>query len=237
MICISRRGLFPLSQKNVEEYPSFFEELEGLSDFSSVFSIVRKHLRIAEKKGYDPRAVIDSLRPHTKTIWMNLPPDEKKRFLKHAFRYWEIIRSRIPPSSEELVSKLKSSGQLKILTGRLIDIIPGEEKMEIKYAERLTSSEKSVSADFVINCIGPCQDNEKIDQPLIKNQLRKKLIQCDPVHLGINARPAGNVIKEDGTPSNIIFTIGLPLKGIVWESLAAPEIRVEAEEMAKVIVK
>ncbi|MEJ2103993.1 MAG: FAD/NAD(P)-binding protein [Ignavibacteriaceae bacterium] len=227
LICISRRGLLPLSQKKVEAYPSFFNELKGLNDILLVFSVVKKHIRIAEMKGIDPRAVIDSLRPHTQTIWRNLPTAEKQRFLRHVFRYWEIIRSRIPPESDELVNKLRSSGQMEVLTGRITEIIP-DKKMEIKYAERGTSNQKSVSVDFVINCIGPCQDYERIDQPLIKKLLSRRLIQCDPVHLGINALPEGNVIQEDGNPSNIIFTIGLPLKGIVWESLAAPEIRAEA---------
>ncbi len=108
MITISRRGIFPLSQKKVEPYPSFFDdELKDESDFLSIFKIVRKHFRKAEQMGLDPRAVIDSLRPHTKAIWMKMPTEEKKRFLRHAFRYWEIIRSRIPPGSEEIIRKVK----------------------------------------------------------------------------------------------------------------------------------
>ena len=236
MISISRRGIFPLMQKKVDPYPSFFEELKGLSDFPAVFSIVRKHLRIAGEKGLDPRAVIDSLRPHTKTIWMTLTPEEKKRFLRHAFRYWEVIRSRIPPASDEIIRQLRSSGQMEVITGRLTAIIPSENKMVIKYITRENSEEESVSADFVINCIGPCQDYEQIDQPLIKNLLSSGLISCDPAHLGINALPDCSVIQNDGKPSEILYTIGLTLKGIVWESLAAPEIRVEAEELAKILI-
>lgn len=71
---------------------------------------------------------------------------------------------------------------------------------------------------------------------MIKNLISSKLIQCDPVHLGINALPEGHVIQEDGTQSDIIYTIGLPLKGIVWELLAFPEIRAEAEELSKMLL-
>lgn len=236
LITLSRHGVLPLSQKNVEPYPSFYNELQGLSSMLSVFQIVRKHLGIANEKGIDPRAVIDSLRPHTKAIWMQLPIEEKRRFLRHVFRYWEIIRSRIPPVSEEIIHKLLSSGQLEILTGRITDILPIEHRMEIQYLERGTETEKMVSADSVVNCIGPDQDYERIDQTLIKNLINSRLIHCDPAHLGIDATPEGSVIKEDGTPSDILYTIGLPLKGIVWESLAAPEIRAEAEELAKILL-
>lgn len=236
MITISRRGIFPMAQKKVEPYPSFYDELEGLSDIPAVFHIVRKHLRIANEKGLDPRSVIDSLRPYTKSIWMALRPDEKIRFLRHVFRYWEIIRSRVPPASDEIIARLRSSGQLGVLTGRITDIIPAKNNLEVIYIERGITNEKSVHANIVINCIGPCQDYEQIDQRLIKNLLKKKLIHCDPAHLGINALPDCSVIRNDGTPSDKLYTIGLPLKGIVWESLAAPEIRVEAEELSKILL-
>jgi uncharacterized NAD(P)/FAD-binding protein YdhS len=237
MISISRKGLFPLVQKKTEPYPSFYDELKDLKDIPSVFHIVRKHIRNAEEKGFDSRSVIDSLRPHTKTVWMNLLPEEKKRFLRHVFRYWEIIRSRIPPASEKIMNELKLSGQMKVVTGRITDIIPNDHTMEMLYTERGTGKEKSVQTDWVINCIGPCQDYEKIDSTFIKTIISSGLIHCDPAHLGINALPEGPVINADGKPSDILFTIGLPLKGIVWESLAAPEIRAEAEMMSESLLR
>ncbi|MFZ0389760.1 MAG: FAD/NAD(P)-binding protein, partial [Calditrichia bacterium] len=116
MIAISRRGVLPFSQAKLEPYPSFFEEeLQGQTRISNVFRSVRKHIRIAAEKGLDPRAVIDSLRSHTPALWMQLPPAEKRRFLRHVFRYWEILRSRIPPQSEKIIKELKTTGQLRIL--------------------------------------------------------------------------------------------------------------------------
>lgn len=236
MVTISRHGIFPLVQKKVEPYPSFYEEIIGHSSILSIFQIIRKHLKMADEKGMDPRAVIDSLRPHTKAIWMQLPVEEKRKFLRHVFRYWEIIRSRIPPASDEIIREMRLSGQLKILTGRITDIVPTENQIKIEYIERGTDIEKNELADFIVNCIGPNQDYEQIDQTLIKNLLKSKMIHCDPVHLGINALPDCRVIKDDGTASNILYTIGLPLKGIVWESLAAPEIRIQAEELSRILL-
>lgn len=233
MVGISRRGFLPLSQKKVDPYPSFFDELEGQSRMLPIFQIVKKHLQIASQKGVDSRAVIDSLRPHTPAIWMQLLPAEKKRFLRHVFRYWEIIRSRIPPESERIISELQSSGQLKILTGRITDIVPTENGLTMQYVTRDSTAEKTESADMMINCVGPNLDYDQRDERLIKNLIRKKLIHADPAHLGINALTDGAVLREDGTPSDILFTIGLTLKGIVWEALATPEIRVQAENLAR----
>jgi uncharacterized NAD(P)/FAD-binding protein YdhS len=237
MISISRRGLFPLVQKSYEPYPSFYDELLGHSDISSVLRIVRKHIRIAEENGSDPRSVIDSLRPHTKAIWMQLLPEEKKRFFRHVFRYWEIIRSRIPPASDETINKMKLSGQLIVLSGRITDIVPSDNKIEVVYTERGTGEEKAVEANLVINCIGPCQDYEQIESKFIKNLISRKLIHSDPAHLGINALPDGSILNADGKPSDTFYTLGSPLKGVLWESIAAPEITVQAEELAKVLLE
>ena len=236
MTAISRRGLLPLSQKKVDAYPGFFEELRGQTRLLSIFQIVRKHMREAIETGYDIRSVIDSLRPYTINIWMQLPVDEKRRFLRHAFRYWEIIRSRIPPESMRIIYKMQSSGQFKTVTGRIIDLIQDENTVRMQYRKRGSQIEKTVSGNIVINCMGPNQDYATIDEPLIQNLVRKKIIQPDPAHLGINALPDGTVIQDKGHLSENIFTIGLTLKGIVWEALAAPEIRVQAEKLAHKIL-
>ena len=233
ILTISRRGLLPLSQKRVESYPSFYEELRGEKRLLPVFQTVRRHLETAGRKGLDPRAVIDSLRPHTSLIWMNFPDDEKRRFLRHLFRYWEIIRSRIPPESEKIIHQLQKSGQMKLLSGSIVDFVANRNKIEMTYLTRDSKNLKRESADLVINCVGPDLDYEHREEALVKNLLKKKLIHCDSVHLGINARPDGAVIQTDGTASDILYTIGLTLKGIVWEALAAPEIRVQAENLAR----
>jgi uncharacterized NAD(P)/FAD-binding protein YdhS len=236
LTAISRHGILPMSQKKCQPYPSFYNELERLSTISAVTRVIRKHIRIAEGNGLDPRAVIDSLRPDTISIWKNFPVEERKRFLRHLFRYWEIIRSRIPPRSEEIINELRSSGRLKIIAGRITGIKPSGNSLRVNYNELHTAGEKTEEAELVINCMGPCSDYEQVDQELIKNLLSRKIIKCDPVRLGINATPDGSVIMEDGTSSEIIYGIGPVLRGILWETIAAPEIRVQAEKLVKKLV-
>jgi uncharacterized NAD(P)/FAD-binding protein YdhS len=233
---ISRRGLLPLAQKKVKPYPSFFAELCNETETLSVFKIVRKHLQIAVERGYDIRSVIDALRPHTSELWMQLPAAEKQRFLRHVFRYWEIIRSRIPPESMRIINEMRATGQFDVLAGRITNFVSEKNKINMHYRMRGSQQEKNVTCNWVINCIGPNLDYDTIDEPLIQNLIRKKLIQSDPAHLGINALPDGSVIQEDGTTSNTLYTIGPTLKGVVWESIATPEIRVQAENLAEKIV-
>ncbi|MFZ0391128.1 MAG: FAD-dependent oxidoreductase, partial [Calditrichia bacterium] len=120
---------------------------------------------------------------------------------------------------------------------RIVDVVPETDCVRIIYQPRGSGEETRLRADWLINCMGPDQDYEKIEQPLIKNLIQSKAIHCDPAHLGINALPDGRIIQEDGTPSEVFFTLGLPLKGMVWEALAAPEIRVQAENLAEMLLK
>lgn len=236
MIAISRHGYLPMVQKRLEPYPPFFDELNGQSTISSVVHIVRKHIKAAAEKGLDPRSVIDSLRPFTTAIWTQLAPGERKIFVEHFARYWEVIRSRMPPASEKIINELISSGQLHIITGRIIDLIPTDNSIEVVYRDLKTKSEKTEPVNLLLNCIGPSVNYEEIDSTLIKNLLSGKVIHCDPLHLGINAMPDGSVIKDDGTPSEIIYTLGATLRGILWETQAAPEIRVQAEKLSQLLL-
>jgi uncharacterized NAD(P)/FAD-binding protein YdhS len=182
--------------------------------------------------GMDGRAVIDSLRPDTQTIWMGLPEVQKRRFQRHLFRYWEIIRSRIPPESDAVIAAMRASGQLGIVAGRIRDLVETETAIEVHYVPRGGADGEVQAAALVINCIGPESDYRRIDHPLIRNLMRKGLIRPGPADLGIDARPDGAIVGHDATASNLLFTLGSTMKGVLWEVLAVPEIRVQAERLA-----
>jgi uncharacterized NAD(P)/FAD-binding protein YdhS len=236
IVAISRRGLLPLVHTTFESYPSFFAEIKNSKHMLEILRVVRRHLDRAEAMGIDVRAVIDSLRPDTLSLWLGLPPDEKRRFLRHLFRYWEIIRSRIPPESEEIIETMQASGQLEIAAGRLRDLVDTGETMEVYYARNGGSREEIVRAALVINCIGPESDYGRIDHPLVKNLIGRGLIRPGPAQLGIDALPNGAVIGRDGAASGCLYTLGSTMKGVLWEVLAVPEIRVQAERLSTLLL-
>ena len=65
--------------------------------------------------------------------------------------------------------------------------------------------------------------------PLVQQLLKNQIIAPDLLNYGINA-------QKDGQISQNIYTIGPPLKGILWESTAVPEIRVQAHDLASKII-
>jgi len=236
LTALSRRGLLPLAHRRHEPYPSFFAEIRGSTSLLHVFRTVRQHLDRATRMRLEQQAVIDSLRSDTQAIWSGFPEAEKCRFLRHVFRYWERIRSRIPPESEEVIEKLRATGQLRIVAGRVHDLVDTGIGIEVHYTPRRRSTHEVVTAALVINCIGPELNYEMIDNALVQNLMRRGLICPGTAHLGIATRASGAIVSQAGDASDVLFTIGSPMRGLFWEMVAVPEIRVQAEKLARLLL-
>jgi uncharacterized NAD(P)/FAD-binding protein YdhS len=186
--------------------------------------------------GIDERAVIDSLRPDTQTLWLGIPTAEKRRFLRHLFRYWEIIRSRIPPESEAVIATMRDSGQFNVIAGRIRDFVETEAALEVHYIPRGRTTDEVEKAVLVINCIGPESNYSKVDHPLVRNLMERGVIRPGPANLGIDALPNGAIIGRDGAPSDVLYTLGSTMRGVLWEVIAVPDIRVQAERLAHLLI-
>lgn len=226
---LSTRGLLPATHRLGYAYQSFYDELRDLRRITDILKLVRRHAEKAQTNGSDWRAVIDSLRPHTQEIWTNLPREEKEYFRLHLSRYWDVARHRMPPEAAEKMGTMRLSGQLAIVKGRIRDI-KANGGFDIRYFS--DGADKQVCADVLVNCIGSESNYEKIDVRLVRNLLGHGLIQPDRLRLGLNATPDGHIIGLDDRPSNVIYTLGTALKGILWESTAIPEIRTQARQLA-----
>ena len=232
---ISTRGLLPAVHKLGFTYPPFHDEIVGKTRVTDISRTVREHIRRAHSDGSDWRAVIDSLRPVTQQIWLDLPLAEKKYFMQHLSRYWNVARHRMPPAAAEAIDELRGTGQLQILKGRL-ERIAWENGVGFDVRYTTVGLEQYVHADTIINCIGSESRFDQIDSPLVRNLLERGLIRTDSLRFGLDATPDGRLIAADGEPSDMLYTLGTALKGILWESTAIPEIRSQARDLARKLI-
>ncbi|MEQ1921970.1 MAG: FAD/NAD(P)-binding protein [Pyrinomonadaceae bacterium] len=227
---ISTRGLLPAPHELGHTYPAFADELKPMTRITDLLKAVRRHIKAAESDGSNWRAVIDSLRPATQELWMNLPPAEKRYFKQHLSRYWNVARHRMPAEVSAILVEMQANGRLEILKGRLTDITHDGARFTVKYTT--TDTSHSVEADALVNCIGSESSFSKIDSQFVRNLIARKHIRNDELNLGIDATPDGQVIGKTGGPSRVVYTLGTALKGILWESTAIPEIRTQACTLA-----
>ena len=232
---LSRRGKLPALHGPAPAWPS--EWTASLpSDVRSIFREVRRQIALATEAGADWRSVIDSLRHATPKIWQSLVPGEKRRFVRHVRPYWEIARHRIPVATHAVLEQLMRENRMVLLSGRVGQAVEREDCVEVTYLDRDTGETKALQVDRVINCTGPGTVS-RVQDELLGCLLDQNLARLDCLGLGIETGTYGAVIAAAGETSKTIFAIGPVRKASLWESTAVPEIRVQAKELAGVIVE
>jgi glyoxylase-like metal-dependent hydrolase (beta-lactamase superfamily II) len=66
--------------------------------------------------------------------------------------------------------------------------------------------------------------------------MRQKLARPDSLFLGLDVSPDGALIDVHGAASDLLYAIGPVRKGTLWETIAVPELRVQASELSKLLV-
>lgn len=229
---ISRRGLRPQVHALGAPYASFIERGGLPSTVRVALRRVRAEVKKAAAAGIGWRAVIDSLRPHTQAIWQGFSPEEKSRFMRHARPYWEVHRHRLAPGIAAVIDEQAARGRLSFHAGRLETMTDTPAGAEVTFRQRGSEQRITLTVSRVINCTGPRTDYSKYQHPLLINLLARGLIDHDPLALGVAALPSGEVLRYRGGPTGWLFTLGAPLKGVLWECTAVPEIRAQAQQLA-----
>lgn len=232
---LSRQGVRPKVHRVAPEVPFPFVPEE----FRTVRRAVRRlrtELEAAARRGADWRTVIDGLRPFSQRIWQAWTWDERARFLRHARALWEAHRHRFAPGTLEHIERRVAAGKLKFYAGRLQVLERDAAGITALFRRRGTIQHVELRVARVINCTDSRTDYSKYQHPLFIHLLARGLIDHDPLALGINALPTGEVLRYRGAPLGWLYTLGTPLKGVLWETVGLEEIRGQAAVIAERIV-
>ncbi|MFZ4444670.1 MAG: FAD/NAD(P)-binding protein, partial [Planktothrix agardhii] len=234
---VSRRGLFPQRHQATKSYPSFLTPATAPTTARSLLHRVRAEIKSAVSRGYDWRAVIDSLRPITQQLWQKLSRVEQRRFLLHVAPYWDVHRHRIAQQVANTVAELLESGQLTITAGRIKDYQVVPDGVEVTVRQRKTQTNTVFKVSRVVSCTGITADYAKFDHPLISSLRSQGLIHPNSIGLGLDAADNGALLSADGEISHLFYTLGTPRKGNLWETIAVPEIRGQAQNLAETLLQ
>ena len=231
---ISRNGLLPgLHVKQIKH----IEYAGGKSNYAlrEIFSLIREEIKLADKEGVSWQNIIDGLRPYNQKLWMQFSEEDKRAFVKKFSPAWNVSRHRMAGAIHQKIEAWRKKEEFVLAKGGLQNLAQEEGRVRVE----LNAKHKEHSVfyvDKVINCSGPQSDYEKVEIPLIKSLVNKGIISSDPLRLGINATPEGAIIDRKNNVSASLFTLGPPLRGILWETIAMPEIRVQAKKLAEMLL-
>lgn len=230
---VSRRGLLPQLHRAAAPHALSFNPLELPPQLRPLLRQLRAEAAACEARGGDWRAVVDALRPYTQKLWQRLPAAEQQRFLRHLRPYWEVHRHRAAPRIVESVYELLRSGQLQLLAGRLLGFEQREQEVEVSIRPRLGGAALKLQVQRVVNCTGPESNYRRLNHPLIVNLRERGLIQPDRLGLGLLSDAHGALLDHEGQASSWLHTLGPARKGQLWETTAVPEIRIQAQALAR----
>ncbi|MFM2156581.1 MAG: hypothetical protein RL516_1330 [Bacteroidota bacterium] len=235
IIVVSKHGAIPMAHPVVRVSVPHPEKAPA-SDIHEIYSDLKSRIRSAIDHTEWHEPVLEAVRPFTQKIWQELSIEQKNRFLRHINHRWSKLRHRLPHEMFDLIQSLIDSKQIELYAGKLLDVHENMDDLTIRFFDKSSETEISVNAQRIINCIGPEGDFDKVDNPLLRNMLSHGLISKDPLSLGFNATGDGRIIDKSGNVLDNLLTIGSGLRGILWESTAIPEIRVQAHEMANKVL-
>ncbi len=195
-----------------------------------------RQIRDKIAQGHDWRSVLDGLRPHSQAIWQGMSNVEKRRFLRHVRPYWENHRHRIAPVIGEQILRLINEERLVILAGRLQSYQVQDEQVIVTYRPRKNNQVKTLEVDRVLNCSGSGSDFRHRREALSINLINQGLLVPNHLGLGVEALSDGHLLDKTGASIDGLYTLGPPLKGLLWETTAVPEIRLQAEKLASTIL-
>ncbi|TDQ45869.1 FAD/NAD(P)-binding protein [Actinorugispora endophytica] len=221
----SRTGLLPHAHRPpLATPPGLVDLASGQNGPLPLRGLVRRLRAAVDAYPGDWRHVVDSLRPHTQTLWQGLSPDEQRCFLERLSRRWENARHRMAPETATRVTLLRATGRLRTHGGGVRGVVPAGSAL------RATLGDGSVvEVDAVLDCTGSAPGRA----PLVARLLADGLARPDHLGLGVHTCPRGALVTPSGRVSRRLFALGPPRRGQLYETTAIPEIRDQAEQLAQ----
>ncbi|MCW2867005.1 MAG: hypothetical protein JWR20_1193, partial [Marmoricola sp.] len=200
-----------------------------VTDLPGLRRTVTAHVERTREATGDWRPAVDGLRPVTAQLWQGLDEGDRRAFLEHDARDWEVHRHRMPPATARRLDELLGTGGLVRHRGTVTAVRGCPQGLAVDLSDGTT-----LRVAGVVGCTGPV--GELAASPLLHALARTGLVRPGPSGLGIDTRDDGRITGV--LPSTMPFhALGALRRGNLWETTAMPEIREQAYDVARAVVR
>ena len=200
-----------------------------IASLAELRAALRTHVERTVCETGDWRPAMDGLRPVTAQLWQGLAEEDRRTFLAEDARTWDVHRHRMPPVTAGRLKAVSDAGRLVRHRGTVLEATRVRDGVEVTLSDgtRLTVA-------GVVNCTGPVGTLAK--DPLLVALGRTGLVRPGPAGMGIDTADDGRVIGV--LPASMpFFALGTLRRGNLWETTAMPEIREQAYDVARAVVR
>lgn len=223
---MSRHGLVPAPHFTE---PTEAVPLEKANFIGTLREIVATFTSLLKEYRWD--AVIDSIRPHIPRIWSGFTQRERDVFIRHFRHRWDISRHRMAPEIAERIRAWQAEGRLEIIGGTCTSVVVSPDSRKIQVEIHTKSGTTKTEVDTLCNCTGFRALSDSDYNGLLSNLVRNGYVALDASKTGVMPSPALSLVLQPG-----LFVLGALLRAVRWESIAVPELRQQAAEVAGILL-
>lgn len=228
---LSRHALLPLAH-TAHAVAAFDADALQSMTLRQRMRCLRDAARHAKTAGLPWQAVMESARPLVQKLWCTLSHDDQRRFLRHVVRYWDVHRHRIAAQVHAQLDALQASGQMQLHRGRLDTVAREGRRIRVTMLMRDRRAQQ-LDVDRVVNATGVEMRAQLMRNPLLSDLLGKGHARPGPHGIGIDTASDGDLVNAEGEVLPRVIVVGSLRIGRLWESIAVPELRGQAESAAK----
>lgn len=193
---------------------------------------LRAAMREAAATGVPWQDVMDRVRPQVRALWGSLDDADRRRFLRHVVRAWDVHRHRIAPAVHARLQALRDSGQLRVHRGRLQRVVATGTRYRVE-AGAPQGGLQAWECDVVVNAVGLQVQATRMGHPLLDAMLARGDVRPGPQGIGLDTDADAALLRADGSAHARLHAIGSLRIGTLWETIAVPELRQDAQALAK----
>jgi uncharacterized NAD(P)/FAD-binding protein YdhS len=194
-------------------------------------SLVSQHCAALRERGDDPAIIVDKLRSSTQRIWRGLSVPERRAFVEQDAARWNVHRHRVAPEIHAVLSEAQHAGRLRVHATGIEKLEAADDRILVHLANGET-----LSGGLVINATGPASRFSASRSVLSQNLLERGLIAPDAMDMGVRVDDDHTAVTADGKRSPWLLALGPLLKGTLWETVAVPELRLQARRLARTLL-
>jgi uncharacterized NAD(P)/FAD-binding protein YdhS len=240
---VSRHALLPIphfqpdqGMEGTEDWPPAGVELTGLA-LRELLDLFGVHAARVKAAGGHPARLLGKIGPQVTHIWRNFDLADKQRFVSQYATRFKILRQQIAPSLHAELQEAVAQKKIAVARGSVLALDTDDGQLCVRIQDGPDPQlARSLRADMVVNCLGPNVRMSETRSRLLRTLLDKRLIEPDEMNMGIRVDTSLRALVEGPRVSPLFLALGPLLRGTFWDSIALPNLRVQAVEVAQAIL-
>jgi uncharacterized NAD(P)/FAD-binding protein YdhS len=240
---VSRHALLPMphfaaeeSMEGTEDWPPAGVELTSLT-LQELLALFSEHAARVKAAGGHPARLIGKINPQATSLWQNFDLADKQLFVSRYATRYKNLRQHIAPSLHAELQQAVVHEKINVARGSVLAVETDNERLCVRIQDGSDAlPARTLRADMVINCLGPNVRTTDTNSRILRNLLSKQLIEPDDMDMGIRVDARLRALVEGRQVSPLFLALGPLLRGTLWDSIAVPDLRLQAVKVAQTIL-